>query len=68
MEAGSHWSDNTLTDVAPFLVEDMLATDGGDYAKGADWASHVVVDGKLITGQNPASSKDAAKALLKLLS
>lgn len=57
-----------LTDVAPFLVEDMLAANGGDYAKGADWASHVVIDGKLVTGQNPASSKDAAKALLKLLS
>jgi putative intracellular protease/amidase len=56
-----------LTDVVPFLVEDMLVTNGGVYSKGADWASHVVVDGKLITGQNPASSKEAAEALLKLL-
>jgi putative intracellular protease/amidase len=53
--------------VVPFLVEDMLVTNGGVYSKGADWASHVVVDGKLITGQNPASSKEAAEALLKLL-
>jgi putative intracellular protease/amidase len=57
-----------LTHVVPFLVEDMLAKNGGVYSKGADWASHVVVDGKLITGQNPASSKEAAEALLKLLS
>jgi putative intracellular protease/amidase len=57
-----------LTDVVPFLVEDMLVKNCGVYSKGVDWASHVVVDGKLVTGQNPASSKDAAKALLKLLS
>ena len=56
-----------LTDVVPFLVEDMLVANGGIYSKGADWASHVVVDGNLITGQNPASSKEAAEALLKLL-
>ena len=56
-----------LTDVVPFLVEDMLAANGGVYSKGADWASHVVVDGKLVTGQNPASSKEAAMALVTLL-
>jgi putative intracellular protease/amidase len=56
-----------LTDVVPFLVEDMLKANGGDYSKGADWGSHVVVDGKLVTGQNPASSREAAEALLKLL-
>jgi putative intracellular protease/amidase len=56
-----------LTDVVPFLVEDMLVTNGGVYSKGDDWASHVVVDGKLVTGQNPASSKAAAEALLTLL-
>ena len=56
-----------LTDVVPFLVEDMLVANGGTYSKAADWASHVVVDGKLVTGQNPASSKAAAQALLKLL-
>jgi putative intracellular protease/amidase len=53
--------------VVPFLVEDMLAANGGIYSKSADWASHVVVDGKLITGQNPASSKEAALALVALL-
>ena len=53
-----------LTQVVPFLVEDMLVTNGGKYTKGADWQSHVVTDGLLITGQNPASSEAAAKALL----
>jgi putative intracellular protease/amidase len=56
-----------LTDVVPFLVEDMLKANGGRYTKGADWASHVETDGRLITGQNPASSKAAAEALLGLL-
>lgn len=56
-----------LTDVVPFLVEDMLKANGGDYQKGDDWASFVVVDGKLVTGQNPASSEEAAKKLLSLL-
>ncbi len=56
-----------LTDVVPFLVEDMLVANGGVYSRAADWAPHVVVDGHLVTGQNPASSKAAAEALLKLL-
>ncbi|MEX1234149.1 MAG: type 1 glutamine amidotransferase domain-containing protein [Roseovarius sp.] len=56
-----------LTDVVPFLVEDMLKTNGGDYQKGDDWASFVVVDGKLVTGQNPASSEEAARKMLALL-
>lgn len=56
-----------LTDVVPFLLEDMLKAKGGLYEKGADWASFVVVDGMLITGQNPASSKAAAQELVKLL-
>ena len=54
-----------LTDVVPFLVEDMLKQSGGTYSKGADWSVHVVTDGLLITGQNPASSGPAAKALLE---
>lgn len=56
-----------LTDVVPFLVEDMLRANGGVYDKAADWAPHIAVDGRLVTGQNPASSKEAAKALLKML-
>lgn len=57
-----------LTDVVPFLVEDMLKANGGHYSKAADWQSHVAVDGLLVTGQNPASSDASAEALLKLLS
>jgi putative intracellular protease/amidase len=56
-----------LTDVVPFLVEDMLKANGGLYERGADWASHVTIDGRLVTGQNPASSEAAARELLKLL-
>jgi putative intracellular protease/amidase len=54
-----------LTQVVPFLVEDMLKENGGLYSKAADWQSYVVTDGLLITGQNPASSEAAAAALLK---
>ena len=56
-----------LTDVVPFLLEDMLKQQGGLYSRGADWESFVVEDGLLITGQNPASSEAAAEALLKRL-
>ena len=56
-----------LTKVVPFLVEDMLKANGGNYSKGADWAPYVLTDGMLITGQNPASSEPGAHALLKLL-
>ena len=56
-----------LTDVVPFLVEDILKANGGQFTRGDDWASHVVADGLLITGQNPGSSADAAQRLLDLL-
>ena len=56
-----------LTKVVPFLVEDELKLKGGDYSKTEDWASYVVSDGLLITGQNPASSAPAAKVLLDRL-
>jgi catalase len=56
-----------LTKVVPFLVEDMLEEQGGKFSKAADGQPHVVVDGLLITGQNPASSEAAAKALLAAL-
>jgi putative intracellular protease/amidase len=54
-----------LTDIVPFLVEDALKEKGGRYSKGADWQSYAVVDGNLVTGQNPASSEEAARELLK---
>lgn len=57
----------SLTDVVPFLVEDALKDNGGHYEKAADWESFVVEDGLLITGQNPASSEEAAKRLMAKL-
>ena len=56
-----------LTDVVPFSVEDTLKANGGRYSRGEDWASHAVVDGNLITGQNPASSEATARALVEAL-
>jgi putative intracellular protease/amidase len=56
-----------LTEVVPFLVEDMLRENGGKYSKAENWKPHAVTDGHLITGQNPASSEAAARALLKRL-
>jgi putative intracellular protease/amidase len=56
-----------LTKVVPFLVEDALKANGGIYTQAADWHPHVVSDGLLITGQNPASSEPAAEALIKRL-
>lgn len=56
-----------LTDVVPFLLEDELKKKGAIYSKEEDWSSNVITDGLLITGQNPASSEDVAKALIELL-
>ncbi|KIC90303.1 type 1 glutamine amidotransferase domain-containing protein [Flavihumibacter sp. ZG627] len=56
-----------LTDVVPFLLEDALKEKGGLYSSKADWASHIVTDGLLITGQNPASSEAVAEQLMVLL-
>jgi len=56
-----------LTKVVPFLVEDELKAKGGHFSKTGDWGVHVVSDGLLITGQNPASSGPAAKVLLDRL-
>jgi putative intracellular protease/amidase len=53
-----------LTDVVPFLVEDALIANGGNYSKADDWEPYVVIEGNLITGQNPASSEPAARELL----
>ncbi|WP_408589284.1 type 1 glutamine amidotransferase domain-containing protein [Novosphingobium sp.] len=56
-----------LTEVVPFLIEDEFIAQGGHYSKGPDWSVHVVIDGQLVTGQNPASSEDVAKALIAKL-
>ena len=57
-----------LTSIVPFLLEDELQLLGGKYEKGNDWESYVVVDENIITGQNPASSRATAEALLKKIS
>ena len=56
-----------MTSIVPYLVEDALSAKGGIYEKGDDWAPLAIRDGNLITGQNPASSSQAAKELLALL-
>jgi putative intracellular protease/amidase len=56
-----------LTKVVPFLVEDELLRLGAIFEKKADWQPFFVMDGRLITGQNPASSTVTAQALLKVL-
>ena len=56
-----------LTHVVPFLVEDELKRVGGLYEKAADWQPFAIVDGRVITGQNPASSTSGAQALLNVL-
>ena len=56
-----------LTDVVPFLVEDELKAKGGNFSRGEDWASYVLRDGLLITGQNPGSSAETATVLLGAL-
>ena len=57
-----------LTEVVPYLVEDMLKQNGGIYSKADNFQSHVITDGHLVTGQNPASSKGVAAAVVTLLS
>jgi len=54
-----------LTKVVPFLVEDELKAKGGIFSKADDWQPYVLIDGQLITGQNPASSGPAAKVLIE---
>ena len=56
-----------LTDVVPYLLEDQLIAMGGLYQKAEDWNSLAVVDGLIITGQNPGSSEAVAAALVKAI-
>lgn len=59
--------DPALPGIIPFLLEDELRAKGGLYSKVANWLPYVVTDGRLITGQNPASAGPTAEALIKLL-
>ncbi len=56
-----------LTQVMPFLLEDVLSARGGRYSKAATWAPHVQVDGQWVTGQNPASAAGVAREVVRLL-
>jgi len=56
-----------LTDVVPFLLETKLIERGAIFEKSGIWQTHVVVDQRLITGQNPASAKKVGEELLKVL-
>ena len=56
-----------LTKVVPFLVEDELKRLGARFEKKPSWQPFSIVDGRLITGQNPASSTSAAQSLLEVL-
>jgi putative intracellular protease/amidase len=56
-----------LTHVVPFLVEDALKRIGGFFQKVPNWKPLAIIDGRLVTGQNPASSTAGAKALLRVL-
>jgi putative intracellular protease/amidase len=56
-----------LTDKVPELIETAMKAQGGLYTSTADWTPNAVVDGNLVTGQNPASSTACANAFVELL-
>ena len=56
-----------LAEVVPFLLADRLTEAGGDYSNAAKWHEHVVTDGRLVTGQNPASAAGVARTVLDLV-
>jgi putative intracellular protease/amidase len=56
-----------LTGIVPFLLEKRFKEQGAKYEKGPDWNSKVCVDGSLVTGQNPQSLEECAKAVIKIL-
>jgi len=51
----------------PFNLEDELRAEGAEYSSVAAWQEKVVVDGRLMTGQNPASGGPLAKQIIKVL-
>ena len=56
------------TDIVPFLLESKLIEHGAKHHAAANWSNHVEVDGRLVTGQNPASAANVGEAVVKLLS
>lgn len=55
-----------LSDVVPFMLEDQLKAQGGQHEKGPDWQPFAIADGRLVTGQNPASSAKVAELMLQV--
>ncbi|MEU4792097.1 type 1 glutamine amidotransferase domain-containing protein [Micromonospora tulbaghiae] len=56
-----------LTDEVPFLLADKLTEAGAQHVPAPDFTEHVVVDGRLVTGQNPQSARAVADAVVKLI-
>jgi putative intracellular protease/amidase len=56
-----------LTEIVPFLLEDELKQSGGKFIGKPNWQENVEIDGQLVTGQNPASARSVAEAVVKLL-
>lgn len=68
---GFSWSEEVLARVdklVPYNVEAQMKQRGAQYGKGLiPFASHVVADGRLVTGQNPGSAKSTAKKVVAVL-
>ena len=58
---------NGTAKIVPFMLETALENEGAIFEEGGQWADHVVVDGRLLTGQNPMSALSLGKAILKAL-
>jgi putative intracellular protease/amidase len=65
--SNSEEQEMELQFVVPYSLQTELENNGGIYSKGNNWESYAVVDGMLITGQNPASSLEVAKQLITML-
>jgi putative intracellular protease/amidase len=65
--SNSEENSSQSKDVTPFLLETELLSLGALYSKGENYVSHVVEDGNIITGQNPASSKGVAQKIIELV-
>jgi len=56
-----------LSNVVPFLLESKLIERGAQFEKSGLWQPHVTTDGRLVTGQNPASAAGVGEAIVKVL-
>ncbi len=57
----------SLTEVVPFLLEDAIKNAGGNYIDSPKWSKNVVVDERIVTGQNPTSARGVAEAVMALV-